>query len=98
MSLSASCAWSVMPMVASPPWMRTHSWDLEYSRSAGVSLILDSGFGDRPAPFQHLDGRRASTVGAINPIHVAANAGLRPPGAPVQTGSGLSLARLGVRL
>src|SRR5688572_10761823 len=36
MSLSASWAWSVMPMVASLPSTRTHSCDLEYSSSGGV--------------------------------------------------------------
>src|ERR1041384_7114020 len=36
-SVNSCCAWSVMPIVATPPAARTHSWDFAYFRSGGIS-------------------------------------------------------------
>src|ERR1700751_3914226 len=39
-AVSSCCAWSVMPIVATPPESRTHSWDFAYFRSAGISDMV----------------------------------------------------------
>ena len=39
-SVNSCWAWSVMPMVATSPARRTHSWDFAYFRSAGMFELI----------------------------------------------------------